>query len=742
MATTLDQRQGRYVGHGLLRREDERVLRGQAQYVDDIELPEMAHIAFVRSPYAHARVEGIAVEDLPAGVLAVITPADLAGRVRPFPKVPLEDMEISDDQHPILAGEEVRYVGQPVVAVVAESRALAEDGVEAVVVDYEPLDAVVDPLASDHAAVRWARSRGDVDGAFSGAAHVVSGRYGMPRVTSVPMEPRGAVARDDPGTGVVTIWSSSQDPHRPLAQLSHILMRPDDTIRLIVPDVGGAFGTKGNTTPEVAVTAIAAIDLGRPVKWIEDRLENFLTSQQGRGMWADVELALDADGRIRGIRARMVHDLGGYLLPSTHIPLHTAGMLMTGCYDIPAADVALVGARTHKVPTGPYRGAGRPEAAYFVELAVDDAARAIGMDPVALRRRNVIRSFPFPTVLGWTYDSGDYARCLDIALERVEPEHGTDGARVRGTGVALYVERSGGAWESADVTVEPSGRVVIRSGASPHGQGHDTTFAQIAAERLGIDMDDVVLRFGDSGVVPRGVGTFGSRSIAMGGSAIVIALDKIVAKVRAIAAHLLGATAEDVVWEDGELRAGDRALSFKDLAAAAYVPPRLPPGMEPGLNASGRFSSDILFSSGAHAVVVEIERATGRLQVLRMAAVDDAGTLINPRLAHGQVIGGIAQTLGQCLTEEVVHDEFGQLQSASLLDYSLITAAEMPPLRIADIQTPSPLNPLGAKGVGEGGTTGSLPALANAVADALGGRRVEPPFTEDKLWRALREEAA
>ena len=327
MATTVEQRQGRYVGRGLRRREDERVLRGQAQYVDDIEMPGMAHIAFVRSPHAHARVGSITVGDLPTGVLAVITPSDLDGRVQPFPRVTLEDMEVSEDQHPILAGDEVRYVGQPVAAVVAESRALAEDGAEAVVVDYEPLDAVVDPYASEHAAVRWSRSRGDVEGAFSGAAHVVSGRYGMPRLTSVPMEPRGAVARDDPGSGVITIWSSSQDPHRPLSQLSHILMRPDDTIRLIVPDVGGAFGTKGNTTPEVAVTAIAAIDLARPVKWIEDRLENFLTSQQARGIWADVELALDADGAMRAIRARIVHDLGGYLLPSTHIPLHTAGML-------------------------------------------------------------------------------------------------------------------------------------------------------------------------------------------------------------------------------------------------------------------------------------------------------------------------------------------------------------------------------------------------------------------------------
>ena len=737
VATTVGQRR-RFVGRAIRRREDERVLRGEAHYVDDIELPRMAHVAFVRSPHAHARVGAITVGELPRGVLAVMTAADLAGRVQPFPRMTVDDVEVTDEQHPILAIDEVRYVGQPVAAVVAETRALAEDGAEAVDVDYDPLDAVVDPHASDHALVRWSRSRGDVAGAFGGAAHVVSGRYGMPRLTSVPMEPRGAVAQNDPGSGLLTVWSSSQDPHRPLAQLSHILMRPEDTIRLVVPDVGGAFGTKGNTAPEIAVLAIAAIDLGRPLKWIEDRLESFLTSQQGRGMSADVELALDEDGRMRGIRAQLVADVGGYLLPATHLPPHTAGMLMTGCYDLPAAGIDVVGARTNKVPTGPYRGAGRPEAAYFVELVVDDAARRLGMDPVALRRRNLIRSFPHPTVLGWTYDSGDYARCLDMALDRIEPERSSDPQRVRGTGVALYVERAGGAWESAEVTVEPSGRVVVRSGTSPHGQGHETTFAQIAADRLGLGLDDIVLRFGDSALVPRGTGTFASRSVAMGGSALVIALDKIVAKVRAIAAHLLGVTPEDVVWEGPELHAGEVRLPFKTVAAAAYQPQQLPPGIEPGLNAGGRFSSDMVFSSGAHAAVVEIERATGRLRILRMVAVDDAGTLINPLLAHGQVIGGIAQTLGQCLTEEVVHDELGQLRSASLLDYSVITAAEVPPVTIADVQTPSPLNPLGAKGVGEGGAIGALPAVANAVAAALGGAHVDPPYTADKLWRALR----
>ena len=715
----------RYVGRALARREDERVLRGRARYVDDIELPGMAHAAFVRSPHAHARVLAVrAPEELPPGVLAVLTPADLEGRVHRYPKVAMEGMEVSDDQHPILPEGEVGYAGQPVAGVIAESRALAEDAAELVEVDYEPLDAVVDPRASEHAMVRFARSSGDVDGAFARAAHVVSGHYGMARVAAVPIEARGAVARQDPETNVLTVWISAQETHRPLAQLSHVLGRPPETIRVVVPDVGGAFGTKGNPPPEAVVAAVAAIDLGRPVKWAEDRLENLLTTQQGRGMQADVELALDGDGHILAVRARILGDLGAYLWPSTHIPPHTAAMLIGGCYDVPAVAVEVTGARTNKVPTGPYRGAGRPEGNYFVECAVDDAARVLGLERAELRRRNLIRDFPYPSALGLTYDSGDYQRCLDLALEAIEPEHRDDDGVVVGTGVALYVERSGGVFESADVTVEPDGRVVVRSSTRPHGQGHDTAFAQIAADRLGISLDDVELHFGDSDEAPPGIGTFGSRSLTMGGSAVAVAADEVMEKARAIAAHL-----------------GEEGMSLGEVATVAADPARLPGGMEPGLRARHTFKSEISMSSGAHAAVVEIDRATGALRILRYAAVDDAGTIVNPLLVHGQVVGGVVQGIGQCLTEEVVHDETGQLRSASLLDYGLPTAAEIPPLRVAEIESPSPLNPLGAKGAGEGGATGALPAIANAVADALGGRRVDPPFTAEKLWRALQEAA-
>jgi len=505
------------------------------------------------------------------------------------------------------------------------------------------------------------------------------------------------------------VWCSALDTHRPLAQLAHILDSPRETIRLVVPDVGGAFVTKGNPASEVIVAAVAAIDLGRPVKWTEDRLENLLTTQQGRGMQAEMEMALDADGRILGVRARILADLGAYLWPSTHIPPHTAGMLMGGCYDVPAVAVEVTGARTDKVPTGPYRGAGRPEGNYFVERTVDDAARALGIDPVELRRRNLVRTFPYPSALGLTYDSGDYERCLDLALQAVEPERRADEDVVVGTGVALYVERSGGVFESADVTVGRDGRVVVRSSTSPHGQGHDTAFAQIAADRLGIGLDEVELHFGDSAEAPAGIGTFGSRSLVVGGSAVALAVDDIAARARAVAAG--------------------RDMTLAEIAAAAPEP----------LRAERRFTTDVTMSSGAHAAVVEIARATGALRILRYAAVDDAGTIVNPLLVHGQVVGGIVQGIGQCLTEEVVHDDTGQPRAASLLDYGLPTSADIPPLRLGQVASPSPLNPLGAKGAGEGGATGALPALANAVADALGGRHVDPPFTAEKLWRALGE---
>jgi carbon-monoxide dehydrogenase large subunit len=658
------------VGQPVRRREDARMLLGRARYVDDVRPEGALHMAFVRSLHSRARIVSIT-----APGVTLITAADLAGRARPVPLLVPPGVEVADAAHPLLADGEVRYVGQPVAAVVAATSAEAEDALERVEVEYEPFDAPGEEL------LRWRRSGGDVEGAFAAAAHVVRTRHTIPRVVAAPIEPRGCVAEAD--GEVLHMTLSAQDTHRPLAGLAHALDRPPESIHVTVPDVGGAFGSKGPIAPEAVVAAVAALDLGRPVKWVETRTENFLAAYQGRGVEGDVELALDADGAMRGLRARLVADTGAYLHPSTAVPPHTMGMLMTGAYAIPAADVEVVGRRTDKVPTGPCRGAGRPEACYLLERTVDAAARELGIDPAELRRRNLITSFPHETPLGFTYDSGDYARCLETALELVGSA--PPGRRV-GRGVALYVERAGGQWESAEMTRSDDGRVLVRSSSRPHGQGHDTTFAQIVADRLGIPLEDVELRFGDSAEVPAGVGTFGGRSVAMAGSAIAVAA--------------------------GRLAAGERAASV-------------------------RFESPVVFGSGAYAAVIEIDEETGALTVHRIAAVDDAGTIINPLLAEGQVLGGTVHGLGTVLGEEFAYDEFGQPATSSFVGYAMLSAGEQPPIATAFVSTPTPLNPLGAKGIGEAGTIGAPAAVANAVADALGGVHVDPPFTPEKLWRAL-----
>jgi carbon-monoxide dehydrogenase large subunit len=681
-----------HVGRPLARREDERFLTGRARYLDDLHPEGTLHAAFARSLVAHARVDSLDVEAARAlpGVAAVLTGDDL-GEVRPPPVAAIPGAWIADAGHPVLARGIVRYVGEPLALVLAESRALAEDAAEMVLADYEPLEPVVDPRASGEALLRWEQRGGDVDGAFAAADLVLTRSFSIPRVVAAPMEPRGAIAEYDAEADLLTVQLSFQDPHRPLAQLAHALGRPPASIRIVLPDVGGAFGSKGAVGPELAAVAAAALQLGRPVTWAEDRLENFLAAYQGRGLDADVDLAVSSDGRMLGVRAHLHADLGAYLFSTTPVPPHTTGMLITGAYAIPAAEVVVVGARTNKVPTGPYRGAGRPEAAYLIERMVDEAARELGLDAVELRRRNLVRDFPHETPFGWTYDSGDYERCLDRAVElaHVDRWRGARHAGARlGFGVGMLIERSGGQWESASIRRAPDGRIIARTGSSPHGQGHETTFAQIVADELGIDPAMVEVQWGDSRAGPAGVGTFASRSTAMGGSALQAA-----------------------------------ARTLRDSG---------------GDEAEATFESELVFSSGAYAAVVEIDPETGELTILRLVAVDDAGRIVNPLLAHGQVIGAAAQGLGQALVEEVRHDETGQLLTASFADYPLLTAWEMPEVVSEFVETPSPLNPLGAKGVGEGGSIGAPAAVANAVADALGGALVDPPFTEEKLWEALR----
>jgi aerobic carbon-monoxide dehydrogenase large subunit len=704
-----------WIGRPLPRFEDVRFTTGAAQFVDDLRLPDLLHASFVRSQYAHGRLRDVDVERARAapGVVAVLTAADIAGRVGPFPVNPAgDDVEIVEVTHPVLAVERVRYVGEPIAVVVAETREAASDAADLVWPDVEELPPVIEPgegtaalheEASDNIVLRWRRLAGDPDAEFARAAATVRQRFRMPRLIAAPLEPRGAVASYDAADDLLTLWISAQDQHRQLQSLSRVLKRPPERLRIVIPDVGGAFGSKGVPAPETAAVALCAMELGRPVKWVESRTESSLATYQGRGADIDLELAFDEEGRMRALRARYIGDLGAYLYPTTVVPVLTGARLLTGCYAIPAVDVEAVGVATTKVPTGPYRGAGRPEAAFAIERLVDIAASELGIDAVDLRRRNLIPSeaFPYATPLGFTYDSGDYEGALDaaLALGRVEQARaGQDGEKLVGVGLALYVERVGPGWESAAVTVEADGRVVCRVGSTPHGQGHETTFAQIAADELGVEPADVEVRWGDSAEIPAGMGTFASRSVTVGGSALLLALRDVRAQ--------LGA------------------------------------GASPPVEAEARFElAGPAFSSGAYVAVVEVARDTGEVTVNRIAAVDDCGRVINPLLAEGQVVGATVQAIGECLYEETGWDEHGQPLAVNLYDYHVPTAFCVPEIVSELRETPSPLNPLGAKGVGEGGSIGAPAAIANAVADALrplGVRHLDPPFTPARVWAAMR----
>ena len=712
-----------WIGRALARAEDERFVKGEALYVDDMKLPGMLHAAFVRSIYAHGRIGGIDTEAARAmrGVHAVFTAADVDGLVDPFPIVARNGAEVVPMMHPVLASHRVRYVGQPVALVIAETPELAADAAEYVMLEIEELPPLVEPRdaetapalheeAPDNVLLRWRRSEGDVEGAFAAAHAVVRARVLAPRLIAAPIEPRAVLASHDVASDVLTLWLSAQDQHRQLAGLSQVLRRPPERLRIVVPDVGGAFGSKGVPQAETAALALAAVFLGRPVKWAESRTESSLAVYQGRGADVDAELALDAEGRMLGLRARYLGDLGAYLYSTTLIAPQTGGMLLTGCYAIPAADVEVVGVCTTKVPTGPYRGAGRPEAALVIERLVDLAAGELGIDPIELRRRNAVppEAFPYTTPLGFTYDSGDYEGALDAALEladydslRAEQQRARAEGRLAGVGVALYVERVGPGWETAAVRAEPDGRVVVRTGSSPHGQGHETTFAQIAADALGVDPAVVEVRWGDSFEIPEGMGTFASRSVTVGGSALL--------------------------------------LACRELHS------RLDAGGQPPLEASARFElPGPVFSFGCYVASVEIDGETGEVEIRRIVAVDDCGRVINPLLAEGQVVGAAVQAVGECLHEQVGYDEHGQPLAINLYEYHLPTAQSVPPIVAALRETPSPLNPLGAKGVGEGGSIGTPAAVANAVADALGPlgiRHVDLPFTASRIWTAMRDAA-
>jgi carbon-monoxide dehydrogenase large subunit len=706
------------IGEALARLEDERFLKGEARYVGDLKLPDMLHAAFVRSVYAHGLLHGIdvgAARSAP-GVRAVLTGADLEGEIGPFP-VFGRDADLVPVLHPVLAGDRVRYVGEAVALIVADTAEQAADAAEWVTVEVEELPALVEPReaqaapplhdeAPDNVLLRLRLGSGDVEGAFAAAHAVVRQAVRIPRLIAAPLEPRAVLASHDPESDVLTLWLSAQDQHRQLAGLSQVLRRPPEKLHIVVPDVGGAFGSKGVPQAETAALALAAMRLGRAVKWTETRTESSLAVYQGRGVEVDAELALAADGRMLGLRARVLADLGAYLYTSTPVSSHTLASLLVGCYAIPAADVEVAGVCTTKVPTGPYRGAGRPEAALTIERLVDRAAAELGLDRVEIRRRNVIPrdAFPYRSPLGHTYDSGDYAGVLDAALELsrwddllAERDRLRAAGRLAGAGLALYVERVGPGWETARLRLEEGGSVVLYTGSSPHGQGHETAFAQIVAAELEVEPGAIEVRWGDSFEIPEGVGTFASRSITVGGSAALLAAR--------------------------ELRA------------------RLDAGETAPLEASTRFElPGPVFSFGAYVAAVEIERETGETHLRRLAAIDDCGRVINPQLADGQVEGAVVQAIGECFHEQVGYDEYGQPLAVNLYEYHLPTAQSLPELATALRETPSPFNPLGAKGVGEGGSIGTPAAVANAVADALaplGIRHLDPPYTASRVWEAM-----
>jgi len=792
----------KYVGEPIKRTEDPRLIKGLAHYVDDIKLPDTLHVCFVRSIYAHARIAGLDVTEAEKspGVVAVYTGTDVA-KVGPVPcAAALPDLKVPD--HRVLAGDKVYFVWHPIAAVVATDRYAARDAADLVVVDYEDLPAVVDVEAAaqggtvihesfgDNIAYKLTAGEGDIDAALAGADHVVKQRLVHQRLAPIAMEPRGVLARYFPGEEELTVWSSTQIPHLLRTQLAIMIGLPENKLRVITPEVGGGFGSKLNVYGEEALLGWISVQLGQPVKWIEGRRENIQATIHGRGQVGYIEIGCKDDGTVTGLRYNVFADLGAYhQLLTPAIPTLT-GLMLSGAYKIPAIQINVTGVFTNKMATDAYRGAGRPEATHVVERAMDLVAAELNMDPVEVRRRNfpTPEEFPFQTATGLFYDSGNYEGALAKALEisdyqklRDEQTKARADGKIVGIGLSTYVEicalgpsqaMPAGGWESATVRIEPTGKVTVLTGASPHGQGQETSFAQITADELGVDLNDVTVIHGDTSIVQYGIGTFGSRATAVGGTAVFIALQKLKEKATRIAAHMLQTDAANVGFNDsrfsllaaeaaaageapepvvpiGESPAGalpqpeanGKSITIQDVALAAHIAKELPPDMEPGLSATYFFEpKNFTFPFGTHIAVVEIDRDTGEIKFLRYVAVDDCGKVINPMLVDGQIHGGIVQSIGQALYEELVYDEQGQLITGTLMDYAVPRASMLPWFELDRTETPSPVNPLGVKGVGEAGTIGATPAIVNAVVDALapfGVRHLDMPVKPETVWKII-----
>ena len=755
-----------WIGRPLRRREDAPLLTGRGRFVDDFQPAGLLHLALVRSPHAHARVVRVDVKRARRApdIVAVLTAEDL-DVTEPLPVNRMfRDMIVK--AAPLLAAGRVHAQGTPVAAVVAESPQAAWDGAALVAVEYAPEPGVaLAHIALGNAAPKiWDDApgnrslgqtwrAGDPDAAFAGAARVVELTVEQNLLAGVPMEPRCALAAWDEVGEALTVWTSTQAPFRVRSEIARMLGLEEGRVRVIAPDVGGGFGVKGGPYREEPLVAWLARRLKRPVKWISTRQEDLLTTQHSRGARAIGRLALEADGRVRGLSARIQAPLGAYLSFSACTNPRNHARCLPGAYTVRDVDIQVTGAFTTTPPVGAYRGAGRPEAAFLIERLMDEGARALGIDPAEIRRRNAIpaTAFPYTTATGQVYDSGDYRAVLDRALEaadygglrRALAERRLRGELV-GVGLSLYVEPAALGWESGVVRMERTGAVTAITGSSPHGQGHETTFAQVVAEHLGVEPDLVTVRHGDTAGAPQGSGTAGSRSTALGGGALVLAARDVREKGRKVAAAMLEAAAVDVVAVDGGFHvvgAADLKVTWRAVADVAYRMGALPAGMEPGLEATRFFEAPgEVWSSGAFVVAVRVERETGVIVPERIVWVDDAGTIVNPLLADGQLEGSLAQAWGQIVMEAIQFDRDGHLLTGTLMDYAIPRADDVPVAEILHHNTPSPFNPLGAKGLGEAGTIGLPPAVVNAVVDALaplGVTHVDMPLTPARIWTRI-----
>jgi carbon-monoxide dehydrogenase large subunit len=764
-----------YVGQSMKRFEDPRLLTGNGAFVGDLALPDMLHAAVARSQHAHARLRSVDVSVAAAvpGVVAVLTGADIAGVLPGIPTRAMTGERAVDamqaPDYPLLAHDKVCYVGQPLAIVVAYDSYIARDAIDLITVDYEPLAPVLDPLeaARDDApviheamgtnvAMRLRQQAGDVEGAFEQAHHIVQQRYVIQRVVPAPLETRGVLAQYEAKDDFLTVWNATQAPHRVKHLLVDLLQRPESTIRVVAPDVGGSFGVKDCLFPEDVLVPYLAIHLKRPVRWIEDRRDNML-AYHGRGHTIDLEAAVRRDGVLLGICVDIVADIGAYFLLTTPSAPFNVCRRIVGPYHIPAVSIELKGVLTNKTSTGAYRGTGSPEAAFGIERTMDLIAHDLGIDPAEVRRRNFIppTAFPYRSATGLTYDSGNYAQGLERLLQRLDYPHWRAKARQQapdepllGVGLATFLKSSGAAGdhriESAQITLTPSGEVIVYTGISPHGQGSETAFAQLVADALGVHPDQVLVRHSDTALFAFGEGTSASRGLIVGGSAVHTVAQDARHHLAHLASELLGCPAQNIDFQNGlalnRHQPGNR-LALSQLVEEAAHQAHGAMEDERGLVFRGTYTlPDAPFSFGAHAVVVEVSRETGQVTIRRYVGIHDCGCIINPRLVEGQIIGGIAQGLGQALSEEVLYSPLGQPLMGSLLDYALPRAHEVPDLILETLEVPSPTNPLGAKGIGSVSTVPAPAAVANAVLDALSGfgvRHLDTPLTAEKIWRAM-----